>query len=63
MPETANEREALKNRQLPEMTLSNAFTEDSLTKPTQPFPESMSTQERIMRRFAVEGNAISTFAG
>ena len=57
MPEKADDRAALVNRQLPEMTLSTA--ENALTAPRPP-PEDLSTAQRAQYRFQVKGNAIST---
>jgi len=53
----AEDRAALVNRQLPEMTLSTA--DNPLTAPKPP-PENLSTAERAQYRFQVKGNAIST---
>lgn len=56
MPENTEDRAALVNRQLPEMTLSTA--ENPLTAPRPP-PENLSVAQRAQYRFQVEGNAIS----
>ena len=53
----AEDRAALVNRQLPEMTLSTA--DNPLTAPKPP-PGNLSTVERAQYRFQVKGNAIST---
>ncbi|KAI4685715.1 uncharacterized protein J4E88_003550 [Alternaria novae-zelandiae] len=53
----AEDRAALVNRQLPEMTLSTA--DNPLTAPRPP-PENLSTAERAQYRFQVRGNAIIT---
>ncbi|RMZ74604.1 oxidoreductase short chain dehydrogenase reductase family [Pyrenophora seminiperda CCB06] len=57
MPEKADDRAALVNRQLPEMALSTA--ENPLTAPRPP-PEELSTAQRAQYRFQVKGNAIIT---
>lgn len=58
MSETvADDRSALVNRQLPEMTLSTA--DNPLTAP-QPPQDNLSTAQRAQYRFQVKGNAIST---
>lgn len=57
MPENPEERAALVNRQLPEMTLSTA--DNPLTAP-QPPPEGFSVVQRARYRFQVQGNAIIT---
>lgn len=57
MPENAEDRSALVNRQLPEMTLSTA--ENPLTAP-QPPPDDLSPAQRSQYRFQVKGNAIIT---
>ena len=55
--EDANAREALVNRKLPEMVLSDG-TLASLTAPPLPMPHYLNAEGRAMKRFAVEGNAI-----
>lgn len=56
MPDNADERAALVNRQLPEMQLSTA--ENPLTAP-QPPPDNLNAAQRAQYRFQVKGNAIS----
>ncbi|KAH7092940.1 hypothetical protein FB567DRAFT_159282 [Paraphoma chrysanthemicola] len=57
MPENADDRAALVNRQLPEMVLSTA--ENPLTAPRPP-PDNLTVAQRIAYRFQVKGNAIIT---
>jgi sorbose reductase len=57
MPGDGDDRAALVNRQLPEMTLSTA--DNTLTAPKPP-PEGLSTAQRAQYRFQVKGNAVST---
>lgn len=57
MPADGEDRAALVNRQLPEMTLSTA--DNPLTAPRPP-PEDLSIAQRAQYRFQVKGNAIST---
>ncbi|KAI9691112.1 MAG: hypothetical protein M1822_008732 [Bathelium mastoideum] len=59
MPDNATARDALVNRKLPEMVLSDG-SPNSLTAPPPPIPNGPSAQERAAKRFAVEGNAIIT---
>ncbi|KAF2025864.1 NAD(P)-binding protein [Setomelanomma holmii] len=57
MPDNAEDRASLVNRQLPEMVLSTA--ENPLTAP-QPPPDNLTTAQRVAYRFQVKGNAIIT---
>lgn len=57
MPENADERASLVNRQLPEMQLS--WKDNPLTAPIPP-PENLIPMQRAQYRFQVKGNAIST---
>jgi hypothetical protein len=57
MPENAEDRSSLVNRQLPEMVLSTA--DNPLTAPRPP-PDNLSAAQRTAYRFQVKGNAIST---
>lgn len=57
MPGDGDDRAALVNRQLPEMTLSTA--DNPLTAPKPP-PEDLSIAQRAHYRFQVKGNAVST---
>lgn len=57
-----SEREALKNRQLPEMQLSDGSPASNTAAPP-PFPEFASPQEAALYRFQVQGNAIVTGGG
>jgi hypothetical protein len=57
MPENAEERASLVNRQLPEMALSTAA--NPLTAPRPP-PDNLTGAQRVAYRFQVKGNAIST---
>jgi len=58
-PVDADERQALKNRQLPEMKLCDGSA-DALTAPVA-LDAGLSMQERAMKRFEVRGNAVSMF--
>ncbi len=51
-----DEREALKSRKLPSMTLSKG-DETSLTGPPPPVPKKVNAKERASFRFEVRGNA------
>ncbi|CAN9221858.1 unnamed protein product [Alternaria alternata] len=57
MPGDGDDRAALVNRQLPEMTLSTA--DNPLTAPKPP-PHDLSTAQRAQYRFQVKGNAVIT---
>ncbi|KAF2193375.1 NAD(P)-binding protein [Zopfia rhizophila CBS 207.26] len=57
MPDNATERDALVNRQLPEMQLSTA---DNLLTAPRPPPENFTPTQRAQYRFDVQGNAIIT---
>ncbi|KAF2689969.1 NAD(P)-binding protein [Lentithecium fluviatile CBS 122367] len=57
MPDNAEDRAALTNRQLPEMVLSRE--ENPLTVPRPP-PEGFTNTQRAQYRFQVKGNAIIT---
>ncbi|KAF2468491.1 NAD(P)-binding protein [Lindgomyces ingoldianus] len=57
MPDNANERAALVNRQLPEMQLSTLT--NPLTAPKPP-PDNLSLAQRAQYRFQIKGNAIIT---
>ncbi|KAF2135889.1 uncharacterized protein K452DRAFT_322780 [Aplosporella prunicola CBS 121167] len=59
MPDNTNARDALVNRQLPEMKLSDG-TAASLTGPPPPMPHYLNSEGRARYRFAVEGNAVIT---
>ena len=59
MTESKTNRDALKDRQLPEMTFSTGLP-SSLTGPPDPVPQDLDADGRALYRFAVEGNAIST---
>ncbi|KAI9818806.1 MAG: hypothetical protein M1827_007626 [Pycnora praestabilis] len=59
--DTSDPRAALTARQIPTMTLSTG-TSSSLTGPPPPMPHYLNAAGRAERRFAVEGNAISTIA-
>lgn len=58
MPENGEARDALVNRQLPEMQLSDGSS-SSLTAPPPPPPHYLNAEGRAAYRFNVEGNAIS----
>lgn len=58
MPESA--RDALVNRQLPEMVLS-AGSMSSKTPPTPSMPAGLNAEQKALKRFAVQGNAVSMF--
>ena len=58
MPDNTSARDALVNRQLPEMVLSDG-SPASLTGPPPPMPHYLNAEGRAMKRFEVEGNAIS----
>ena len=60
MPDSHIDRDALRSRRLPEMILSTGLT-SSMTGPSPPAPYHLNTEGRALYRFAVEGNAISTF--
>lgn len=57
MPANADARDALVNRQLPEMQLSDGSA-SSMTGPPPPAPHYLNAEGRARYRFAVEGNAI-----
>jgi len=57
MPDNISERDALIDRRLPTMTLSDGSA-SSMTGPPAPFPHYLSAAGRAQYRFAVEGNAI-----
>lgn len=59
MPDNADDRAALVNRQLPEMQLSDGSAA-SMTGPPPPAPHYLNAEGRARYRFAVEGNAILT---
>lgn len=59
MPPNGTDRDALVNRQLPEMELSDG-TAASLTGPPPPIPHYLNPEGRARYRFGVEGNAIGT---
>ena len=59
MSDNSSERDALVNRQLPEMQLSDGSS-SSFTAPPPPPPHYLDAEGRAQHRFAVEGNAIST---
>ena len=60
MSEQPTDRDALRSRQLPEMTFSTGL-ESSFTGPPVAVPyNDLDTEARALYRFAVEGNAIST---
>lgn len=59
MPDNASERDALINRQLPQMQLSDGSS-SSFTAPPPPPPHYLDAEGRAQHRFAVEGNAIIT---
>ncbi|KAK8189890.1 hypothetical protein HDK77DRAFT_443029 [Phyllosticta capitalensis] len=59
MPPNGTDRDALVNRQLPEMELSDG-TAASLTGPPPPIPHYLNPEGRARYRFGVEGNAIVT---
>ncbi|KAL9084896.1 MAG: hypothetical protein Q9165_007849 [Trypethelium subeluteriae] len=59
MTENATARDALVNRKLPEMVLSDG-SPASLTSPPPPLPQHLDAEGRATRRFAVKGNAIIT---
>ncbi|OCK91512.1 NAD(P)-binding protein [Cenococcum geophilum 1.58] len=59
MPDNASERDALVNRQLPQMQLSDGSS-SSFTAPPPPPPHYLDAEGRAQHRFAVEGNAIIT---
>jgi len=52
-------RADLASRTLPKMTLSDG-TASSMTGPPPPMPHYLSAEGRAIKRFAIEGNAIST---
>lgn len=54
-----DDREALRSRKLPHMTLSKGDA-TSLTAPPAPAPEHLNSKERVAARFEVKGNAIVT---
>jgi hypothetical protein len=58
MPDNAESRDALVNRQLPEMELSDGSL-SSMTAPPAPPPHYLNAEGRAAYRFNVEGNAIS----
>lgn len=55
-----SERDTLSARTIPFMELSDAFP-SSLTAPPPPLPSTLKAAERAQARFAIKGNAISTF--
>ena len=57
MANDASERDALVNRMLPEMKLSDGSS-SSMTPPPGPFPADLDAEGRARFRFAVEGNAV-----
>lgn len=59
MSDNSSERDALVNRQLPEMQLSDGSS-SSFTAPPPPPPHYLDAEGRAQHRFAVEGNAIIT---
>ncbi|KAL1617935.1 hypothetical protein SLS54_007468 [Diplodia seriata] len=59
MPDNINARDALVNRQLPEMQLSDGSAA-SMTGPPPPAPHYLNAEGRARYRFSVEGNAILT---
>ncbi|KAI9834055.1 MAG: hypothetical protein M1819_003340 [Sarea resinae] len=59
MPESTAARDALTNRKLPEMQLSDGSF-GSMTGPPPPMPHYLDATGRALRRFAVEGNAVVT---
>ncbi|KAF2091953.1 NAD(P)-binding protein [Saccharata proteae CBS 121410] len=59
MPDNASARDALVDRQLPEMKLSDGSS-TSMTAPPPPMPHYLNAEGRSRYRFAVEGNAIIT---
>jgi hypothetical protein len=56
--ETVQDRDALASRVLPQMTLSKG-DEASLTGPPAPTPHYLSGEGKALKRFEVEGNAMS----
>ncbi|KAL9075797.1 MAG: hypothetical protein Q9157_003898 [Trypethelium eluteriae] len=59
MPENAEARDALVNRKLPEMVLSDGGPA-SLTSPPPSLPQHLNAEGRATKRFSVKGNAIIT---
>ncbi|OCL08343.1 NAD(P)-binding protein [Glonium stellatum] len=59
MPDNASERDALVNRKLPEMQLSDGSSSSFTASPPPP-PHYLNAGGRAQYRFAVEGNAIIT---
>ncbi|EOD47411.1 putative short chain dehydrogenase reductase family protein [Neofusicoccum parvum UCRNP2] len=59
MPGNADARDALVNRQLPEMQLSDGSAA-SMTGPPLPAPHYLNAEGRARYRFSVEGNAVLT---
>lgn len=55
-----SERDALSSRAIPFMELSDGSAA-SLTAPPPPLPHYLNAEGRAMARFAVEGNAVSTY--
>jgi sorbose reductase len=55
-----SDRAALSARAIPFMELSDG-SDSSLTAPPLPLPHYLNAEGRAMARFAVEGNAVSTY--
>lgn len=58
MPESTLDRESLTSRALPEMVLSTGDN-SSMTGPPAPMPHYLTSDGRAIKRFEIEGNAIS----
>ena len=58
MPVSTFDRDALLNRALPEMVLSTGDA-SSMTAPPAPMPHYLNSNGRAIKRFEIEGNAIS----
>ena len=61
IPPAEYDRSNLAARLLPQMTLSDGSS-SSMTGPPPPMPHYLNASGRALRRFAVEGNAISMFS-
>lgn len=58
MPTSTLDRDSLTSRALPEMILSTGDT-SSMTGPPAPMPHYLTSDGRAIKRFEIEGNAIS----